>query len=495
MARARFRTALGWAFVLNWGRQGGAALITFVLAAMLGPDAFGTVALAQVYLLFIEMFQEQGLSKALIQRGDLDDRHLDTVFWTNIGLSAFLWAGSLVGAPLYARLSGDDASGLGGVIVALSLTVPINALTIVQQSVLQRDLDFRSLALRANAALWIGGAVGIGTALAGFGVWALVAQTLTASVASLALLWTLSRWRPRLRFDRAALRELMEFSVGALLARLAQFANRRGDVLVVGYLVSPAAVGLYRLAQRLMELPLELSTRSVQAVSFPAFARLHGEPAALRNRLEQGIWVGATLATPGLFVLAVLAPEVLAVIGGEWVEAAATLQLLCLAGVGRAAIVQTGPLLQAVGRPMLLAALVSVITVVGVGIAVLAFRAVEGEPLSSQIAAIAASRAGVVLLLLYRPLAHAGLALADQPMPAAHQRRVCSGACLQGFALITQQGQREPRIQFGHRGGEGRRALDRAGLEAQGLGGPARAVPAREQVAHRGGVAARPQRL
>ncbi len=397
MARANFRSALGWAFVLNWGRQGGATLVTFVLASLLGPETFGTVALAQVYLLFIEMFQEQGLSKALIQRGELDPVHLDTVFWTNLGLSSVLWAGSLAFAPIYARVS--DAPELGLIVAVLSLTIPINALTIVQQAVLQRDLDFRSLAVRTNVSIWVGGAVGIGMAFAGYGVWALVGQSLTVSITSLALLWTLSAWRPRLRFDRAGLRELLSFSTGAMLARLGQFAYRRSELLVIGYLLNPAAVGLYRLAQRLMEFPLELSTRSVQAVSLSAFARLQHDPPALKRRVEQGIWIGSTAAAPALFIMAAIAPDLLAVVGSEWVGATLTLQILCLVGAARAAVVQAGPLLQASGRPFLLASLVWTWSLVGIGAAFAVVAWMGAAPMEQLMAGVAGSRAAVALLL------------------------------------------------------------------------------------------------
>ncbi len=438
MSRSRFRTALGWAFVLNWGRQGAATVVTFVLASLLGPDAFGTVALAQVYLLFIEMFQEQGLTNALIQRKNLEDRHLDTAFWLNIALSLFLWGGSLVFAPYYAKA--NDVPELVPVITVLSLTLPIQALTVVQQAVLQRALDFRSLAVRTNVSVWVGGGIGIGMALAGYGVWALVGQSLSVATASLALLWSLSGWRPRMRFDPRALGELLGFSSGALLARLGLFSQRRGEVAVMGMMFSPAAVGLYRLAQRLMELPLELSTRSVQTVSLSAFSRDQDDPAALRRGVTQGIWIGSTLAVPALFVIAAIAPDLLAVMGGQWPEAALALQILCIAGAVRAAVILAGPLLQARGRPHQMAALAWLWGAIGIGSAIAVGIWLADAPVVQQVAGIAASRAAVALLLqlpvhLGILVRHAGLRVRD--LVGVFAPALASGAAAYAVASLA----------------------------------------------------------
>ena len=87
---AAMRRALAWAFVMTWGQRGVATLMTFILAALLGPDAFGLVALAMIYVALIQLFLEQGLAVAIIQREDLKDEHLDSAFWLNIAMSVAL---------------------------------------------------------------------------------------------------------------------------------------------------------------------------------------------------------------------------------------------------------------------------------------------------------------------------------------------------------------------------------------------------------------------
>jgi PST family polysaccharide transporter len=114
----------------------------------LGPEAFGTVALAAVYIAFLELFLEQGLTNALVQRKDLRPDHLDAAFWMIFGLSIVLCGVSLAVAPLWAIA--NQLQILSSVISVLAITLPIRGLTIVQQAWIQRDMDPRALEVRAN---------------------------------------------------------------------------------------------------------------------------------------------------------------------------------------------------------------------------------------------------------------------------------------------------------------------------------------------------------
>jgi PST family polysaccharide transporter len=393
MSRSRptFRVAVAWSFVLAGGKQGIMLVLTFVLAAILGPRDFGTVAMAMGYLMIAEMLLELGLVPALMQRENLRDEHLDSAFWAVLIWSLVLMAISAGSAPFWA--DANDYPELARVIQVLSITLPIDALTLVQRTWLQRHMDFRSLAVRSNVAVLTAGAVSLTLALLGFGVWALVWQRLTIGIVSVSLLWWISPWRPKLRFDKTAARELMSFSFGAMLSRIANFVTNRMDALVMGFFFGPVAVGIYQLGYRLVNVVLEVTSRAILPVALAEFSRLQSKPAALRNAVAACGRLSASLSIPVFAVLALSSRELLALLGDDWAPAVYPTALLCVTGMARAATIVTGPLLRAVGRPYLDAALSWAFAIPTLAsIVVVAWMVSDQQP-TQQAVAIAASRA------------------------------------------------------------------------------------------------------
>jgi len=164
-----FRHAVKWAYVMQGSEQGLNVLFTFMFAAILGPKDFGTVAMGMAYILFVKLLLEQGFLPALVQRRDLRQKHLDSVFFLNLGVSLLLTVATIGISKWWARV--NHLPILASVITALSVTLVLEALTIVQRAVLERDLDFKSFSIRSIVANLAGGAVGLGMALKGYGVW------------------------------------------------------------------------------------------------------------------------------------------------------------------------------------------------------------------------------------------------------------------------------------------------------------------------------------
>jgi PST family polysaccharide transporter len=392
------RRPLAWAFAMNWGQRGLTTLFTFVLAAILGPRDFGVVAMALVYVTFIDGFVEQGLGTAIVQRKDLDKEHLNSAFWLNLGWSLAFVGVTFLTAGWWA--SANDLPELENVIKALSPTIVIWSLNVVQHSLLERKMDFRSLAIRANVAALAGGSVGIALALTGFGVWALVAQQLTASVVSLVLYWTLGRWVPRLRFSRTHARELLGFSVNVFIANIGGFLNRRADALLMGLFFGPVVVGIYRLADRLVDVTLELTMRPVGAVSLPHFSRLQTDPGALRRGVESCMRVAVLATVPAMLVLAACSDYVLAVFGEEWALGGDALKLLAIVGIAKAIVFFTGPLLFALARPGFRAIMLWALAAASAATVVLVAVPLQSEPESDQLLGMAASRAVLFVLVV-----------------------------------------------------------------------------------------------
>lgn len=389
--------ALGWSFVMNGGREGLTGALTLLLAALLGPTVFGTIGMALVYVLALQMVVEHGFGVAIVQRKELTPEHLDATFWTVVGGSLLLAALGFAASGWWATV--NRLPELETLIDALLVVVPLQGLTAVQQAVLQRDMDFRALAIRANASVAAGGAVGVALALSGYGVWALVAQQVVIAFVGLLLVWRLTAWRPRLAFSGAALRDLLDFSGGTLLGAVGIFVNNRSDVLFMGIFFGPTAVGIFRLADRLVSLVVELTARSVQVVALSEFSRLQDRRDALRASVLRSARTSALLCVPTLAVLAAAREEITQLLGPKWADAAAPIGLLCVAGMVRGVTLFLGPVMQALGRPHLLAGLLWAYAIPS-ALAFLAVSVLLGDaPTGAQTTGIAASRTGLFVLV------------------------------------------------------------------------------------------------
>ncbi len=397
---SRFRLAVGWSFVMNGGREAMTVAVTFVLAAILGPEAYGVVALALAYVLLLQLLL-QSIIPAVIHRAELSDADKDTVFWLAVSMGIVLTLVGLALSSWWAAVTGIPQ--LRTVVPALSVLVIVKSLVVVQEALLKRELDFRPLAIRTNTAVFVGGFVGLVMAVTGFGVWALVGQQLVTGVVELAVLWGVSTWRPRLRFSMATAREVLGFAGMNAVSGLGVFATTRSDALLMGLFFGPAAIGLYRIATRAVDAVVRLLTVSLQSVALPELARHQDEPSAFTKRLGRIVRLSAMLSLPALGVLVAIAGPLTDLLGEDWAPAAPAIQVLCVVGAVRATSAFSGPMLQALGRPQHQALLAWLVGGLSAAVFVLVGIVLRSAPTQDQILWMAVSRSvlfgGVFLAL------------------------------------------------------------------------------------------------
>jgi O-antigen/teichoic acid export membrane protein len=285
----------------------------------------------------------------------------------------------------------------------------VQGLTVVQRALLQRELDFRSLARFTVAGSLAGAVTGIGLALAGAGVFALVGQLLAAALVRSALVWRASRWRPALRPSVHGASELLGYASRVYLAAIGRFIHRRSDVAVIGYFFGPAPAGLYFLADRVVNTLTETFTRPISTASMPRFSGIQSDPAALRHAYLGCVRASTLVTLPTMALLAVVAEPGLAALGPSWQGVALVTSILCVLGAARGITLLTGPMLFAVARPGLMARLTwlhAALSVPAVLTAALLLR--EAAP-ATQTSGVALVRAGI-FGLLFAPLS-VGLAM------------------------------------------------------------------------------------
>jgi PST family polysaccharide transporter len=418
---------------MTLGQRGIALLLTFILAALLGPGDFGTVAMAMAYILFIEMFVAQGMAAAIIQRKELGDDHLDAVFWLTL-------AAGIVLACLSVALSGwwaavNDLPMLAPVIAVLSLSIPIKGMTVVQQALLQRKMDFRTLALLGGASSIAGGGAGVAMAVLGCGVWSLVAQQLITSALATAIMWAVSDWRPRLRFSFPHARALLGFSGGVFASQLGVYLAAQCDAILMGIFFGPVAFGLFRLADRLMRTLLEVATRSLQIVSLPHFSRHQDNPEGLRSAALSCIRSSATITIPAMAVLAVVSDPLMAVVGEEWAPAADVLKIVVIMGAVKAITLFNGPMVFAKSRPHAYAILVWILALTTAAGLVLLGVLMRRAAIEHQIMAAAAMRVAVFAFFFGAPSLIIASRICDLPVRRCLQAAMpAAGAAV---AVIT----------------------------------------------------------
>lgn len=306
--------------------------VSLILARLLTPADFGTVALMTFFSTLASTLLQHGLATALVQRQNSSREEESTVFWFNLLVSAAL-AGLLVAvAPAVSRFYAIPA--LQGLLWAAAAQVLLSALAAVSTAILTRDLQFAALMKAGVVASVTSGVVGVGGALAGWGVWALAAQAITAAlVNSAAMLWVCA-WRPTLTCRFAAIRPIIGFGSWLSLSAILEVLYAQGFALLLGKLHGPRDLGFYNRASNTQQLPSSILSTIIGRVALPLFSARTDEPQAIVRGMRTAISVAMLLNAPAMVGLILFSDLVVRVLfGPQWASAATTLSILAAAGL------------------------------------------------------------------------------------------------------------------------------------------------------------------
>src|SRR5437660_304872 len=267
-----------------------------VLARVLSPAEFGLVSAAMLAINFSRVFSEGAIAPAVVQHPKLRDEHIQTAFTLSLGTSVLLFMLLWLGAPTIAALL--KAPSVAPVLRVLACLQPIAGLGVIADSLLRRELRFRTIANVRIVSYGVGyGGVGIVAALAGAREWALVAANATQAVLTTALLLRARPHSLRLGVDWPAARELLSFGGGFVLARIGNYAAGDGDNVVVAKWLGLSALGLYDRAYQLMVAPAMLLGQVMDEILFASLARIQDDRPRVSATYRQCI-VGVEFAMP-----------------------------------------------------------------------------------------------------------------------------------------------------------------------------------------------------
>ena len=319
------------------------------LARLLSPEEFGLWGMALVFTGFASLLGDIGLGAALIQRATIEPRHLDTVFWMNLGMGLLLTVSLMAGAvPLSSMYS---APQLVPLLTVTSLEFVIKGFSGVHRVLLIRDMNYRTLAVQETVALVIAGTVACLMAATGWGTWSLVGQSLITAIVIAVWMMIAHPWRPTCRFDTSSLKELLHFSLHLQAFNLLNYWLRNLDKFLIGRWLGEASLGFYNRAYTTMLLPQSQITGTLERVMWPALARCAHDTTRLRDAYLRTLRIICLMSFPFMIGLAVTARDFVTVVfGAAWAPSVAPLQWLCIAGFLQTPMSTLGWLYLASGR-------------------------------------------------------------------------------------------------------------------------------------------------
>ncbi len=328
-------------------------ITTAILARLLTKGDFGLVAVAVVAINYLSVVKDLGLGVALIQKRDNVNEAANTVFTINLILGVFLSIVVFPIAPLVASYFNDPM--VTPVLRWLGLSFVINAFGAVHVVLLMRELDYRRKFIPDMGNTLVKGAVSIGLAYAGFGVWSLVWGQIAGALASVVLVWIVLQWRPRLALERKITSGLMKFGASVTIGDILGVVIDNIDYIIVGRLFGLAQLSVYTLAYRLPEMLLIGNLWVMSGVIFPAFSSIQEKPEEMRRGVLTAVRLIQLIAVPISLGLLIAADPIVRVLFGEqWLEAIPVLRVLAIYAWVYSLGYHIGDVYKAIGRPDIL---------------------------------------------------------------------------------------------------------------------------------------------
>ncbi|MNF51569.1 Teichuronic acid biosynthesis protein TuaB [compost metagenome] len=320
---------LKWSAIERILTQGVQLAITLILAKMLGPTAFGLVGMLAIFIAIANVFVDSGFSSALIRKPECTQSDFVTAFYYNILVSLSCYLVLYISAPWVAEFY--QQSQLQSLLRILGCVVLINASTLIPRVQLTINMDFKTQAKISICSAVTSGMVALTLAYYGYGVWALVAQTLLNALVMAIIFNVVVPWRPKGGISQESLDYLFGFGSKLLLSGLLDTIYNNIYQIIIGKKFSPAAVGQFTQANQLASVPAITMTSIIQRVTYPMFSKLQSQSKPMDDTYRLTLKLAALVIFPLIMGLAIIAePLLIWGLGEEWKIAANLLTVLCV---------------------------------------------------------------------------------------------------------------------------------------------------------------------
>ncbi|HYE35592.1 lipopolysaccharide biosynthesis protein [Methylocaldum sp.] len=345
--------AVAWNYA-SFALSKGVVLITMaVLTRLLPPETFGLVSLATVVISYFSLLQDLGLGSALIQHRTDVQEAANTVYAANLIIGILFLLLTFTIAPVVAAFFREPA--VEPMLQMLALTFVIDPFGSVHLALLQKDLAFRKKLIPDLGRLIVKAVVTIALAFKGFGPWSLIIGQLSSSVFGVVLARIALQRKLQMRINRSQLGLLLKFSIPFMGFNLVNALASNLEFIVIGRVLGDAALGVYSITYRIVDLLIMNVWVVLAAAMFPALAKIQHQPRLLRRTfLSVTQYVQVFIVPISLGLIMTAEPIVFVLLGSQWLDAIPVLRLLPIAFLIFSIGTTAGDVYKAIGRPDLL---------------------------------------------------------------------------------------------------------------------------------------------
>jgi len=305
---------------------------TVVLARLLTPNDYGLIGMVVVITGFMTMFRDLGLSTATIQKEEINEAQISTLFWINVGFSLAIMFITIALAPAVSWFYGEPR--LTWVTVAYAVGFLFGGLAVQHEALLKRQMRFTAIAIieMTSLALSIGAAITLGWYGAHY--WALVVSQLLLALTYAVGVWSICRWRPGRPVRGSGIRSMLAFGGNVTGFSVLNYFARNLDNLLIGKVWGSQQLGFYSKSYQLLLLPIDQINAPIASVAVPALSRLNDSPERYRRSYLRIIEKIALITMPGIALMIATSDWLVRIVlGAQWSGAAPIFAVLGLAGL------------------------------------------------------------------------------------------------------------------------------------------------------------------
>lgn len=318
-----------WRFLERCGAQGVTLIVSIVLARLLDPNVYGTIALVTIFTTIMQIFVDSGMGNALIQKKDADDLDFSSVFYFNIVMCSVLYLIMFFLAPFIAKFY--NLPELTAVVRVLSLILIISGVKNVQQAYVSRHLMFKRFFFATLGGTIGAAVVGILMAYFGFGVWALVAQMLFNTTIDTLILWITVKWRPKKMFSMQRLKSLFSYGWKLLISALLDTVYNNIRQLIIGKVYTKSDLAYYNNGKKYPEYLVSNINTAIDSVLLPTMSNEQNHPERVKSMTRRAIKTATFIIMPLMVGFAVCSRQLVSLIlTDKWLPSVPFMQIFCI---------------------------------------------------------------------------------------------------------------------------------------------------------------------
>lgn len=327
-------------------------VVFFFLTKLVTPQEVGVVAIIDLFLGFGLRVFSTGITEPLVQLKHLERKHIDTLFWSIHFMGWIVCVGLVLGSSAITRFFGIENSS--GMLAISSLALFLQAMVLVPQALLAREMRFDSIARASIHSDWIAGICCVGAAIAGAGIWAMILQRLLQAFFFFVFIGIASGFHPLLQWSRSHFRQVIGFSTSRLLDNLVLYCDQSAPRFLLGYFVGPSSLGYFSFAKSITDSVLKSTTVPIRTLAMSTLSRVQADLPRVRSIYAQGLSFTSGVLFPSCIGICCIASDIPEVFGSKWSDSVLLVELISIATFRNAFQVWNSAILRSMGFPRVL---------------------------------------------------------------------------------------------------------------------------------------------